>query len=66
MPVDRCICHKISFADIKRITESRGLTTLEQLRAEKICSTNCKLCGPYIKKLLQTGRTSFEPMVNTE
>lgn len=63
MPVNRCICHQISFSDIKTIANARGLTTVQELRAEKICSTNCRLCEPYIKMLLQSGNTSFKPIL---
>ncbi len=63
MPVDRCICHQISFSEIKRISEERGLQSVEELRVEKVCSTNCKLCEPYIRKMLETGETSFKPKI---
>lgn len=66
MPVNRCICHQISFSDIKTIADARGLTTVHELKAEKICSTNCRLCEPYIRKLLQTGKTSFQPILEIE
>lgn len=60
MPVDRCICHQISFADVKRIADEKGFTSVEELRVEKICSTNCKLCEPYIQRMLETGEITFE------
>lgn len=66
MPVTRCICHQINFSEVKKISEERGLSTVQELQVEKICSTNCKLCVPYIKKLLKTGRTAFQPVLKTE
>lgn len=66
MPVDRCICHQISFSDIKTIANERGLTTVQELRAEKICCTNCRLCEPYIRMLLESDKTSFQPLVKIE
>ena len=59
MPVDRCICHQISFEEVKKIAEEEEYTSVEELRAEKICSTNCKLCGPYVERMLRTGETEF-------
>lgn len=57
--VDRCICHQITFEEIKKIAKSKGLSTIEQLQREKISSTNCRLCKPYIERMLETGETSF-------
>ncbi|NBB76689.1 MAG: hypothetical protein GVY02_04855 [Bacteroidetes bacterium] len=61
MPVERCICHKISFATIKQIAANNGLETIEELREKNICSTNCQMCAPYILRMLETGETSFQP-----
>lgn len=61
MPVDRCICHQISFAEVKRIADEKGLLSVERLRVEKICSTNCRLCEPYLRQMLKTGETTFQP-----
>jgi len=61
MPVDRCICHNILFTEIKRIADERGFTTLEELQKANISSTSCKLCLPYVKEVLKTGKTSFKP-----
>lgn len=58
--VTHCICHKISFEEILEIAERDGLSSLEELRAQNICSTNCKICEPYIQKSLETGITEFE------
>ena len=61
MSVNRCICHDVSFRDIKETASEKGIYSLEQLREEGICSTQCKLCEPYIREMLRTGQTSFEP-----
>lgn len=61
MPVDRCICHQISFAEVKEIAREKGYTTVKELRVENICSTNCRLCEPYIQQVLETGETIFQP-----
>lgn len=61
MPVERCICHQISFSTVKQIAANNGLKTIEELREKKICSTNCKMCEPYILKMFETGETSFQP-----
>ncbi len=61
MPVDRCICHQITFEEIRKAADERGLRTVQEIQAEKLSSTNCRLCLPYIEQMLQTGETSFPP-----
>lgn len=61
MPVDRCICHDISFIEIKQIAKERGFTSLEEIQEARVSSTNCKMCEPYIRAMLKTGKTSFMP-----
>lgn len=65
MAVNRCICHQISFSEIKEIASEKNLTTIEELQAEEICSTNCRLCVDYIRQMLKTGETSFEPILSS-
>jgi bacterioferritin-associated ferredoxin len=59
MPVDRCICHQISFLEIKEISKQKGLKSIEELQELKISCTNCKLCVPYIELMFETGETVF-------
>ncbi len=61
MPIDRCICHNISFKEIKRIVDDKSLESLQELQAENISSKKCKLCLPYVEALLKTGKTTFKP-----
>jgi bacterioferritin-associated ferredoxin len=61
MSIDRCICHNISFEEIKKVAEIKDFQNLEELREANICSNSCKICGPYISEVLKTGRTSFIP-----
>tara|TARA_R100001143_G_C3361367_1_gene137097 strand:- start:33475 stop:33675 length:201 start_codon:yes stop_codon:yes gene_type:complete len=61
MPVDQCICHEISFAEIKKIAEEKGYTSIEEIQIAGISSTHCKMCEPYIRAMLKTGKTSFIP-----
>lgn len=59
MPVTRCICHNISFEELKTIAAEEGYSTMYELQAEQLCGTNCKLCQPYIEEMLRTGVTKF-------
>lgn len=59
--VNRCICSAISFDEVLEIAKEEKLSTIEELREKKVCCVNCKLCEPYIKKVLSTGQTIFNP-----
>jgi bacterioferritin-associated ferredoxin len=59
--VDRCVCHGVTFRELRRIAERDGadLTELARLTG---CTTSCGLCRPYIEVVLATGRTELPVM----
>ncbi len=59
--IDRCICHSRSFEEIREYADRHDIVSLEALQEEEYCSCGCGLCEPYVEKLLETGRTEFEP-----
>ncbi len=59
--VTRCVCHDISFREVLDHAKNNGLTALEELQRANICSTQCKLCLPYVEMVLETEETAFEP-----
>lgn len=61
MAVDRCICHDISFVEVKKIAEERELKSVEEVQQAGISSTSCKLCEPYLRAMFKTGKTTFTP-----
>ncbi len=54
--VTHCICHDLSFEELRRIAlaERLGLCALK-LRTN--CCTGCGTCEPYVRLMLKTGRT---------
>lgn len=44
---------------MKEIMERHNLKTLKELQQYKTVGLNCKLCVPYIEKMIETGRTEF-------
>lgn len=58
--VTRCICDDITFAEIKKISAQRGYVNVHQLADAQICANNCKMCIPYIHRMLKTGKTAFK------
>jgi bacterioferritin-associated ferredoxin len=54
--VTRCVCHAITFAELHALAQRIGpdLPALARLTG---CGTSCGLCVPYIRLMLETGRT---------
>lgn len=59
--VRKCICHNRDFTEVKKYAEQKGYTTVEELQADRFCSCSCGLCVPYIRLMLKTGETEFDP-----
>jgi NAD(P)H-nitrite reductase large subunit len=59
--VNRCICHKKSFEEIKEYAQENGITRVEELQSAGFSSNSCKMCKPYIELMFETGETSFKP-----
>lgn len=66
MQIDRCICYNVKFADVKKIMDDNGFNTLEEVQSVIDVSKNCKLCRPYLEKMLQTGETEFNYIIKKE
>ncbi|HZW09595.1 MAG TPA: (2Fe-2S)-binding protein [Phycisphaerales bacterium] len=56
--VDRCVCHNITFAELKEIALRLG-NDLERVTRETGCGEGCGMCLPYIRQMLATGETEF-------
>jgi bacterioferritin-associated ferredoxin len=61
--VTKCVCFDITFAEMKSLMEKNNITTLEELKEIKTLAENCKLCLPYIKEMIRTGKTEFESLI---
>ncbi|HQY20955.1 MAG TPA: (2Fe-2S)-binding protein [Ignavibacteria bacterium] len=59
-PVKKCVCFNVTFLEMKNIMKEKGIDTIEELKEIKELAGNCKICVPYIKKMIQTGKTEFE------
>lgn len=65
MEVTRCICHDVSFAELKRLSDKEGLG-LGELRDRTGCCTGCTMCEPYVRRMLRTGETEMPLMSPAE
>lgn len=62
--IDRCICFNTTFKEMKNIMLENNIKTLEELKKIKPVSLNCKICLPYIMKMIETGKTEFSEILN--
>jgi bacterioferritin-associated ferredoxin len=65
MAVDRCVCHRVTFATLKELAASTG-GGFDVLSRATGCSTSCGMCKPYVLMMLRTGRTSFRVLTMRE
>jgi len=61
--VDRCVCFNRTFADLKQVAERTGAKTLEALQEEAEFGLACRICNPYVRRMLETGETDFHDLI---
>lgn len=61
--ITKCICYDTSFEEMKTIMQHQKVNTLEELQQIKPVALNCKLCVPYINKMIETGETKFKIII---
>lgn len=63
LTVDRCVCHKRPFGELLPIAKQHGCTSLEALQAHTTFGQTCRLCHPYVRRMLTTGETVFHEVI---
>lgn len=58
--ITKCICNDITFEEMNERVKEYKIKGIEDLRKIMTVASNCKLCLPYINKMIETGQTSFE------
>ena len=61
--IDRCVCFKQRFAELKEVADTKGVGTLEELQEHVSFGLECGLCRPYVRRMLQTGQTVFDEII---
>ena len=59
--VNRCICHDVTFAELRVLAKRVG-PDLAELSRRTGCGTGCGCCVPYIRLMLATGQVDFPVM----
>ncbi|MEX0927771.1 MAG: hypothetical protein WD266_08040 [Balneolales bacterium] len=55
-----CVCHRISFEELKDYAMEHDLSFGDLISREKCCC-GCRMCRPYVEKMMRTGQTAFVP-----
>jgi bacterioferritin-associated ferredoxin len=58
--IDRCICNEVSFERALETAEKHGCQTVSELQKRIDICDSCRMCLPYLQKVLETGQTEFE------
>jgi hypothetical protein len=58
--ITRCVCFNKTFKELKIIYEQNNCQNLSDLKKYATFSEKCKLCLPYINKMIETGLTEFQ------
>ena len=62
--VDRCVCFDRSFVDLLAVARREGVTTLEELQEATDFGLACRICNPYVRRMLRTGETTFSVLLS--
>lgn len=63
MFIDCCLCFSLPFKTIKAWAEAESLSTLKELQKRLTFGKNCRLCHPYVRRMLRTGETEFREII---
>ena len=66
MPIDRCYCFGRTFAELQAVAEGTGAETVEALQRHVRFGARCRLCHPYVRRMLRTGQTAFDRIVTAQ
>ena len=66
MRIDRCVCFQVLFSELKQRALKTGAGTIEELQREVDFGLRCRLCHPYVRRMLRTGETAFSEIISDE
>jgi hypothetical protein len=61
--VDRCYCFGRTFAELKAVADATGAATVPALQRHVAFGQRCRLCHPYVRRMLRTGEAVFHEIV---
>lgn len=64
--IERCICFDKPFAELAEIARLHHVHTIPELQAHVNFGFKCRLCRPYVARMLKTGETVFSELLTEE
>jgi NAD(P)H-nitrite reductase large subunit len=58
-PVDRCVCFDRTFSELKQVAKATGAKSIPALQCYVLFGRKCKMCHPYVNRMLKTGEVQF-------
>jgi len=66
MHIDRCYCFQKTFAELRSVSEDARASSVQELQEHVVFGQNCRLCHPYVRRMLRTGETRFNHVIRDE
>ena len=63
MRIARCLCFGRPFAELADVAAATGAATVAELQEHVRFGQKCRLCRPYVRRMLRTGQTTFHRVV---
>ena len=63
MQIDRCLCFGKPFAELAEVAARTGAGSVAELQQHALFGRKCRLCHPYVRRMLRTGETVFGAVV---
>ena len=64
--IDRCYCFQVTFDELHGIAVQTGASSIEELQTHREFGLQCRLCHPYVRRMLRTGRTVFHEIITAD
>jgi bacterioferritin-associated ferredoxin len=64
--IDRCYCFGKTFAELKAVAQRTETSSIEELQQHALFGRQCRLCHPYVRRMLATGATVFHEILVDE
>ena len=61
--IDRCQCFQQTFAALKEVADLTDSRTIHALQQHVAFGKECRLCHPYVLRMLETGETVFHEII---
>lgn len=61
--IDRCVCYDVRFANLREVADRTDARSIAALQRHVEFGRACRLCHPYVRRMLETGEVVFREIV---